>query len=371
MHKTGSTAIQRVLNGYSDRRARYADFNNQNHSCAIYPIFSKNPYNYRLFTSCGMSKEEVDKYIFFCKKKLEENLLIDDRIVIVSGEDISLLTSDELLYFNSYMKSYNRHVSVYSYLRNPFDFSSSYLSEIIKNGVSLDNIEKFYYGDIFEKFINIYGDDFYLRPYRRENGCVASDFFNWLDLNISFDSILEDNSALSENAIKLIFYLNRTVDTFINEMSLNARYLFVDYLSQKLPGKLNLTEDESEFFFEKGDINYVQCISGLEMGVEKFSNTPKPNFSVLQWAANLVVDDLNIMPLDIFNYVDIRYLPANKNQAFVVSLYWYFWIKANPQFLNFSAHKYIINNPDVAAANVNPYVHFITFGSLEYNRKYY
>ena len=376
MHKTGSTAIQEAINGYSDHSMRYANFNSSNHSLSILPIFCKNPYALHLFKSCGMVKEEVDNYILSKKNELIKNLLLDDRDVIISGEDLCLLDFDEINSFNNFMKVNNRLVIVYSYIRHPYDFVSSYLSEVVKNGESSSCIEKFYYGSVFEKFVKIYNNDFHVKIYQRDlflNKCVVSDFTDWIGLDFKMDSnILDLNPSLSELSLKLIYHLNSYINTLINESSLIARHSFIEYLRKKFPGKLILTKAQAEFFFDKGDIFYVQNLLGIQMDIEEFSNTPKSNFSLSQWAADLRDDELsNIMPTDIYDVVDLEYLPTNKIESIVISLYWYFWIKEHPEFSHFQAHKYLLHNPDIRSSGLNPYVHFITNGSSEVNRTFF
>lgn len=374
MHKTGTSAIQNSLNGYSDDNVRYAIFNSSNHSYSIFPIFSKNYYSYSLFTSCGMSKENIDDYISIQKKLLLDSLLLDDRTVIVSGEDISFLGADELRSLIGYMKVNNRQISVYAYLRLPFDFSSSYFSEIIKNGEKNNFIDKIYYCDIFEKFINIFGDDLHLRVYDRAlflNGSVVNDFSDWLGLNPLPDSNINNNVSLSSTAVKIIYFLNIYLDTFIDESSLEARYLFIDYIRKNFHGKHTFTKDESEFFFDADDINKFQKISRLKLCDPRFFKHPKANFSVLQWASDLDVGVFDgIMPADIYDFIDLNYLPLINIETAVIALYWYFWIETHPEFTNFSPSKYFLYNPDVAESGLNPYVHFILYGCKEHFRKF-
>ncbi len=369
MHKTGSSAIQEELHGYSDTKFRYAEFDEYNHSLVIYPIFSKNSHEYHMFKSCGMSAVQIDNHILFLKKRLQEILSYDHRDIIISGEDISSLKKDELIDLIDYFSFFDKDIFVYAYVRKPFELVPSIISESVKAGYSDDLFRKIYYGDIFEKFIQLFPGRLHLKIYDRSwfpNKNVVMDFTHWIGVEKFPMKFVESNFSLSNEAIAIIYFLNKMINTFQGELFFRARQEFIKYVIEEFPGKASFSNEIIESCLCPGDLNYFQEISGVDLGLNDLVIFDRAPFSINNWASNFI--NLNVRHESLGCFIsDIHpeLLPRDEVLAYVVLLYFFCLVKQVSDFSKFSAKDYLEINKDVKESGMNPYIHFINYGIAE------
>lgn len=135
MHKTGTTSIQDSFYGLETDGIRYARFPDVNHSLAMYTIFSENRYEHHLWKSNNFTKNQIDERKDYFFKILEEELS-DNSItkLVISGEDISALSTAEQKNLCSYFQLKNIIVKVVYIVREPYNWSASSMQQRVKGG---------------------------------------------------------------------------------------------------------------------------------------------------------------------------------------------------------------------------------------------
>ena len=134
MHKTGTTTLQHALFGYSSRGVKYASFSEENHSIPIYTIFSARRCDYHIWRRRGFTQSQVEgkrkKYLEVLEKDLKDKSC---NRLIISGEDISLLSPDEQSSLIHWLRGRGVDIKVLALVRSPISFASSAAQELIKN----------------------------------------------------------------------------------------------------------------------------------------------------------------------------------------------------------------------------------------------
>lgn len=215
MHKTGSTSIQESLNKFYDKNFYYARLGAPNHSIAIYSLFSQNPQAYAHFK--GFTSEEISSFITEVRQNLIKSIKnANKRILIISGEDIRLLSQDELYIMKSFLQDYGYNdINIFSYIRSPIEYIQSAFQEILKaTFISLKDIKQCYpnYRESFEKFLKVFGrEHVYFRKFslsKFPNGCVVRDFCNFFGINLLEGKIKRANESFPLEIVGL-FYIFR------------------------------------------------------------------------------------------------------------------------------------------------------------------
>ncbi|MEM4740166.1 MAG: hypothetical protein QXS63_03715 [Zestosphaera sp.] len=216
MHKTGSTSIQESLRGFQNDKFYYADLGDSNHSIPIYCLFSQNPEQHHALRE--LSKAQIEKRKITIREKLIKSINnVGNRILIISGEDISLLSEEELRKFKSFLVSnINENIKIIGYIRNPFEFISSAFQEILKaHFITLDELDKVYpnYKNLFEKFFKVFGEESVILkkydPARFTDNDVVLDFCNTFGIEISKDRIKRVNESFPKEIVSLIYILRK------------------------------------------------------------------------------------------------------------------------------------------------------------------
>lgn len=143
LHKTGSSSIQNTL--YCNRGILkvngfiYPSCWGVNHSIPIYSAFCDEPDKYHMNIREGLTKEKInDRNKKYLSDLLDEVLNSKCNSLILSGEDITMLTVNNLLRLNTYLKSICGNIKVIVYTRHPLSWSSSIIQEKIKGGLTYE-----------------------------------------------------------------------------------------------------------------------------------------------------------------------------------------------------------------------------------------
>lgn len=271
MHKTGSSSIQSSLARFKTEKLRYAHLGEINHSIPLYTIFSEDRYAYHIHRRRGFSREMVDahreRYAAMLRRELERR----SGDMIISGEDLSILSESELKALETEVRPFFRHVKVIGYTRNPIDYASSALQEQIKNGVTPTEIPRPAYRDLFEKFHRVFGKDHVLLiDFRRSNlfrGSVVQDFLHRVGAPADLITEQSENESLSLLATKLMYAFKRS-GTLCDgaEPLVAARDQFVRLLRTAFAGEAFRLPDhlahqaiscpDVEWLFEQTSIDY-------------------------------------------------------------------------------------------------------------------
>ena len=210
MHKTGTSSIQNNLHNYTGKKYFYPKLNSPNQSIAITAAFDHQNKTYAGFKH--MKKAEIEALSQSTMASLEAACQQSANIVL-SGEDISLMTIDGAKNILSYFRQKVDHIQMVYYLRDPDSFASSAFQEYIKQGMDsipsqIDpryrfRIEKFIDSNMIDKLII---KEF--NPSLLRHGCVVRDFFEELGIEYSPNSILSSNESLSTLACKILWRFN-------------------------------------------------------------------------------------------------------------------------------------------------------------------
>ncbi|WP_179381635.1 hypothetical protein [Jannaschia marina] len=241
MHKTGSSSIQRSLNGYDDGRVRYADLGTENHSIPIYSMFSDTRYEKRFFRQRGIGRAEIDRRTEVYASRLTRELEIDRETLILSGEDISRIPADDVPAIRDFLAPRCDEITVVGYLRDPVAFASSQFQQRVKFDARGIKIPEPGYRDRFEKFLEVFGpENVILRDFNRDtlvDGSVVQDLMEIAGIRGADWPEQVTNESLSDAATRLLFRFNRhgPVTTGCRQ-ALEARKAFVHLMGRVFPG---------------------------------------------------------------------------------------------------------------------------------------
>jgi len=174
LHKTGTTSIQQTL--FSDENNKLLEKQNylypkywpSNHSIPVYSIFCNHPEKYHINIKNKYSNSKIKDINERYLERLETEIVEREQSkLIISGEDISNLTFDNLNRLKEYFTSvfvYKDKIRVIIYIRNPLLWSISAIQEKIKAGMhyestlkEMENIVRKFPGNLVEKYIQVFG----------------------------------------------------------------------------------------------------------------------------------------------------------------------------------------------------------------------
>ncbi|MFC5528996.1 hypothetical protein [Cohnella yongneupensis] len=239
LHKTGTTSIQETffLNDNNrrleDKGYIYPKCWTANHSASVYSAFCDDPTQYHANIRSGASADQIkynnERYLKDLKKELEERGLSK---LIVSGEDISLLSLDNLNALKAYLIAvHSNKIKVMIYVRDPLHWAISTIQQFIKNGrqnyQSALALMKQSIGNLFEdrigKFMHVFGSE-NVRVYSFEEAVVhdygpVGHFLSVIGMNpedIAEFNIVKANESISLIAGEIISYINERMPFFID-----------------------------------------------------------------------------------------------------------------------------------------------------------
>jgi len=260
-HKTGTTSIQEVLNGYSDQTTKYAALGSSNHSQYFTGAFSGSYESSHLFQHYLKKEKDLIRQRFRSKLKdeLSSGFSAYERIIF-SGESVSALTESELKELHSFLLIFAEKVTIVAYCREPISLTSSIFQQVVKGGKCSFDIKIKKYRDYFEKFLNVFGhNNVIIRPFDKElffNGSLIADFSNILNLKVLPNA--SSNVSLSFFATKLLFAFNQKSLTTGQIQLIRARRKLVRIISAQLKGP-SFTLPES-MIIEKLDYNDLEWL---------------------------------------------------------------------------------------------------------------
>lgn len=158
--------------------------------------------------------------------------------IIISAEAISMMDMAGTADLIEYLYKYVEEITVIAYVRMPDEFLASNFQQRLKSGdITEFNPEAAYarYRYRFEKFDKILGKEKVLlklfSPDRFPNGCVVSDFCNWIDIKIPSNIIRRSNISLSKEAMGLLYaYRKHKPDYGIGPTAIDENQIIIDVL---------------------------------------------------------------------------------------------------------------------------------------------
>jgi hypothetical protein len=235
LHKTGTSSIQETL---------FSEINNKlleekdylypiswysNHSIPIYSAFCDDPEGYYENSRKGYSIAEIkninERYLEGLETELTER---EQSKLIISGEDISLLSVVNLNALKTYLMSLSINdvtIKVMIYVRNPVPWSISAIQEKIKGGQTyqyafqymLTNVENIF-TETIDKFVQVFGkgninvysfEEAVAHKYGLVGHFLSS--LGFIDSEISKFYAIRANESISQIAVDLLSFINEQV----------------------------------------------------------------------------------------------------------------------------------------------------------------
>jgi len=221
-HKTGSTAIQASLaNGIIEGTGyTYHSFGEPNGSVGLYTLFADTTKMHQQHVHMGFTHRDVNKFRKRILTQFENLLSSTTQNVVLSGEDCSILTKEELARIPPFFERFGFTVTVVLYIRPWHNLLSSIWCELLKHGnMHLDlNFDKnlwdrhLGFKTKISKFDEVFGKEqvkvFSYEVNAFPNACVVEDFCKKLNLQFDATRILKANMGFSLHAAQL-FYIYR------------------------------------------------------------------------------------------------------------------------------------------------------------------
>ena len=275
-HKTATTSIQKTCAKNRKQLEKLGfyyplfyldDKLIDNHSAPFYSMFTSHPDRYH--TNIRW-KVDVNK----ANKKYEEQLddILQEKLnkILISGEDISMLTRLELSSMKEKFHSYGYSIRLIILVRSPFSSLNSFIQQQIKGGRPIEKAQCQYTKDRIEKIISIFPEaEFYSfqDSYQHKDGTIGY-FLNLIGVdNYSKIEFINSNTSVSNQSARLISYINEKQPFFINQKINPFRYQGDTWIFHQIKGtKFKLTSNEIEKFrnFLDEDNEYLLEKLGLD-----------------------------------------------------------------------------------------------------------
>ena len=211
MHKTGTTAIQKALDGQTVDGVGYAELSHTNHSVPLMTIFQDAPYYY--WERVGVTGQDITsrkrKFMAMLDAELERS---DIDTLVLSGEDIGWLSEPEKSAMVDFFEERGHSLRVICLTRHPAEFAKSALQQRIQGG--LRDVTEIHprYVDRLGFFLGRLGRDCVtIADYTSlcENfGDVVTGFNALADLPFVVPTFVRRNKALSVEATRVVYRLN-------------------------------------------------------------------------------------------------------------------------------------------------------------------
>jgi hypothetical protein len=288
IHKTATTTIQNTL--YIERAKlmeagvlypvfKAGNISISNHSIPFYSLFNKLPKKYHFNVSHGFTTDEAiqqihDEY----RQQLNSQILgFAGETLVISGEDISLLETDEIQNLKAYLKELTHpdvHFKVVMMCRHPVSrFRSALQGSVCAFGMTIEKAVERHLGrtqlycDLFHAFSEVFGrtqlclmkyEDAIAHPFG-----PAAAFLALIDKDLP-DKIkpvrLHDNPTRKYETFVLLNAVNQTCyHTSADELQ-PERMVELNKLFREMPGqKFMLPQGLSKKVWETlaGDVNWL------------------------------------------------------------------------------------------------------------------
>lgn len=243
VHKTGSSSIQKTLDGFDDGKTRYARLGDLNHSIPLYSIFSSNRFERRHFLRQGLSEKEMAETVAAFDTRLSRELTQDRETLILSAEDLSILKNEnDVRSLKQRLSPHTDRIEVLAYMRDPVGFASSSFQQKVRVGYSQLAIPHVTYKDRFQPYLSVFGLDALqfvkFDPAQFPDNSVTQDFL--ARIGIAREAVAEQqaNASMSAAATRLLFLFNREGPLAQgNPMVFEARKQFTIDIRRATPGE--------------------------------------------------------------------------------------------------------------------------------------
>ncbi|WP_136483225.1 hypothetical protein [Vibrio sp. H11] len=282
LHKTATSSIQETLAKNIDiLQSNGIDFpifdmngiNVINHSIPIYSLFHEEPNEYHINKRFSIDVEFQNNIYL---KKLNE-CLDGDNDLILSGEDISILSKDALVKLKKILENKGFELSVYCVIRSPYSLLCSLVQQNIKGGVaSLNNLSVVSISNIISKLDDVFENVKYFSFEKlcSSNAGLIPQFLK--EIGVDFNDIkpISVNEGVGNKTSRLLNYINSKLPLFDESGKLNPRREGVHHFDSHVncdKDKFLLTEDE--FNIVKSDLEAENEFLAKRLGNDFFDES--------------------------------------------------------------------------------------------------
>lgn len=360
LHKTGSTSIQTALKGYNKNGVKSIAFKEANHSIPMFTIFSNNRYKYHIWKKQELSKDDIDKkrneYLDILKKELRNEKV---KTLIISGEDLSSLNDHEVKVLSEFLNAEQVSTTIVCYVRHPLSWAASAVQELAKNGNSFPNLDNFFKVRL-GKYIEFFGKkNMKVFDYQKSSAKEKSVVKHFSKI-LSID--LKDPPRANESLSALQFSLIRNLNKLnLQKTRHRARDLILSHIMRI---ESTATSQHSKKVNEQYFVNLITKSSiedcnwlNKEFGIQYKINKSKVDENLDDYFKIILSSSLKTVS-NLFVEIGISYDPIISLQDNFLNAY----IFIETGIDNFNGDLYLELNPDIKAARVNPYKHFLENG---------
>lgn len=222
MHKTASSSIQSTLannielldlQGVHFPIFKLGERNIDNHSIPLYSLFCETPDKYHINTRFGV---DIPAQHLIYKEQLN-TMLAEQDIIILSGEDVCILSKDGLENLKGYLTSFGHKLEVHCVLRQPYSLLCSMIQQNIKGGLeSLNSINIIKVSSMVEKLMLVFGDvQFHaFSKLKSSSTGLVREFLSQVNIDSSNFKIINANEGIGNQTTRLLNYINQRVPVF-------------------------------------------------------------------------------------------------------------------------------------------------------------
>ena len=363
LHKTGSTSIQKALKNYNKDGVKAIGFNEENHSIPMYTIFSENRYDYHIWTNSGATKDQINQRRETYLKILTDHVNDENNEkLIISGEDISVLSAEEKHKLIKFFTKLDISIKVIVYVRSPLDWSASVYQQMVKDGHTPKGKIATNYKNRLNPFLELLGKNntlvFSFNDVQKNYRSIINHFSDVL--KIKLPDLKKENESITEFQLALICSLNSIkLQTNGNRHRYRIRRKMVEIIREYRCESLASKKLDKKYF--------VPLLHDMvEKDVEWLSDNFDIKFTEISNKSNENIDDYLSKKLqvnhdhvaNVFQNIGVSYregdsITDNFLNAFI------FLETGNKRF---DPIVYLELNSDVKAAGANPYQHYLEFG---------
>jgi len=265
-HKTGTTAIQKALEGYDFDGKFYPKIVKSNHSMAMYTLFTENYHLHNYWLNRGVPKAEVDKAKSRFSEKLERELAKKKTQAVFSGEDMSYFSKKDVETMRVHLEKHFSEFSIIAYVRNPYDWVPSRFQQYVKsNQADVPEWMSMNCRAVLDAYCSIFGTENvsvfeYEKAHLHENGIVAH-FAEQTRLDFSkLETLVRNdaNASLTENVTKLIYQFNRNCGMITGDFDIMKRkHQLYKLLSWIASNDAPISKEFFRCLVDNDDIDYL------------------------------------------------------------------------------------------------------------------